>query len=32
MSYWENDSFVIFLSPVKQSQLSKVQDDKFTLI
>ncbi|THE41493.1 hypothetical protein DJ535_04765 [Citrobacter murliniae] len=32
MSYWENDSFVIYLSPVKQSQLGKVQVDKFTLI
>ncbi|SBV65513.1 hypothetical protein KM92CIT3_60425 [uncultured Citrobacter sp.] len=29
IGYWENDSFVIFLSPVKQSHLVKVQHYKF---
>lgn len=30
MSYWENDSFVIFLSPLKQSRFDKMHGNKFT--
>ena len=30
MNSQENDSFVIFLSPLKQSRFSKVHGNKFT--
>lgn len=30
MKYQENDSFVIFLSPLKQSRFGKVHGNKFT--